>query len=695
MRIRQTVKKAVALGTGALMLGATILGASAANVSDYPTAFVKDGKVVAKIVVGEKAQAIDIVGAIDIAADLQANAVSKTTVSTTGTGVSVSGGKTEKVGLTQTLSAAFGTMDNGDLPSLKDERITWNEEELDVEEKLTVTGVKVMTSETDEDFGATPVLGTNASNAIEYSYIINDADFNASKVDAVDNKLSVEILGKSMEITGITSNSIDVNVATETYMVIGDTVTVEGKKVKVVNIGSGSFVVDVDGVVESVAAGATGKKVNGIRVQADSSDVFYVDEKADRAITLSVGDKITDTITDGESMELFGEPAEENDAEWVWDISSPTSTQLTIKAQFNQKYDTDTEAVRKIGEKYTLPNEYASIYIDSLTEKTDKPITFKFIENMDVDKWENGTTVPSGTSGYEDINALKISAEENLFKVVVGAETKDAKNVYVLPMGSGSVLGYDNKDGDLQLFTNGSTMEPFTITEDADNTITFRYDNASKTDLNLTISGLTIASSELLVLDGNLVNKSFGPKADDFESGDYTVTSGFANLGKDNDYLTNYGVIISAIENMMDNDEFQITIPSDKVEANVVILGATGAAASAASGSVTTDKVNPVGVDFAVLDKDFTAGSTNSIVVGGPCVNTFAAKLMGNPTNCAEGFSEGEAKLAAFADGSKVALIVAGYSGADTLKATKALVTQDLPATQSATLVTTSEPKFK
>jgi len=87
-----------------------------------------------------------------------------------------------------------------------------------------------------------------------------------------------------------------------------------------------------------------------------------------------------------------------------------------------------------------------------------------------------------------------------------------------------------------------------------------------------------------------------------------------------------------------------------------------------AGGAITTTTVNPIAVGLAVLDTDAPAlGSDNLIVVGGPCVNTVAAALMGNPAVCTEGFTPGKAVIKLFAD--KNALLVAGYSAQDTLGA--------------------------
>lgn len=77
-------------------------------------------------------------------------------------------------------------------------------------------------------------------------------------------------------------------------------------------------------------------------------------------------------------------------------------------------------------------------------------------------------------------------------------------------------------------------------------------------------------------------------------------------------------------------------------------------------------------VDATRLDTEITdLSAQNLIVVGGPCVNSVAAKLLENPADCTEGFSPGKARIKMFANGEKLAMLVAGYSGEDTRLAGK------------------------
>jgi len=79
MKAMQAVKKMVALGMGLTMVGATIFGASAVKLSDYPAPFVVNGTPANNlaIIVGDQADGSDVVGAVDVIQSLQSQAVVK------------------------------------------------------------------------------------------------------------------------------------------------------------------------------------------------------------------------------------------------------------------------------------------------------------------------------------------------------------------------------------------------------------------------------------------------------------------------------------------------------------------------------------------------------------------------------------------------------------------------------------------
>jgi len=87
-------------------------------------------------------------------------------------------------------------------------------------------------------------------------------------------------------------------------------------------------------------------------------------------------------------------------------------------------------------------------------------------------------------------------------------------------------------------------------------------------------------------------------------------------------------------------------------------------------GKFTSKDVHPIDVGLAILDTRAPT-SGKMIVVGGPCANVVAARLMGNPQDCAAGFTPGHAMIKLFAD--QNAILVAGYSASDTVGASYVL----------------------
>ncbi len=97
MRFNKAIKKILALGTGATMMGATMMGAfAAADLANYPSPFIADGKFNGVLVVGDRASAEDVIGVSDIAVGLQFAATTPVAVGTGGTVSAV--GEAWKVG---------------------------------------------------------------------------------------------------------------------------------------------------------------------------------------------------------------------------------------------------------------------------------------------------------------------------------------------------------------------------------------------------------------------------------------------------------------------------------------------------------------------------------------------------------------------------------------------------------------------
>jgi len=91
MEFKKAIKRISALGIGASMVGATIFGAMAADLAQYPTQYVKDGKFTGVLVVGDKAAAEDVIGVSDVAVSLQFAATKPAATGGAAGGVTASG----------------------------------------------------------------------------------------------------------------------------------------------------------------------------------------------------------------------------------------------------------------------------------------------------------------------------------------------------------------------------------------------------------------------------------------------------------------------------------------------------------------------------------------------------------------------------------------------------------------------------
>jgi len=136
-----------------------------------------------------------------------------------------------------------------------------------------------------------------------------------------------------------------------------------------------------------------------------------------------------------------------------------------------------------------------------------------------------------------------------------------------------------------------------------------------------------------------------------------------------------------------DEDYAEVYYPTGDSETYAeVFLAEVGASIS--GGGSTTGTSTTVGVPILDTEVSSAAGK-NLIVVGGSCVNSVAADLLGSSTplcgsdwEAKTGVGAGEYLIQTFErTGGKVATLVAGYNAGDTQNAAQALVTQTIETT--------------
>ncbi len=139
-------------------------------------------------------------------------------------------------------------------------------------------------------------------------------------------------------------------------------------------------------------------------------------------------------------------------------------------------------------------------------------------------------------------------------------------------------------------------------------------------------------------------------------------------------YTSDYGTKLVSVS----RDRIVLDVPKLQVYADLLLGKEAGAGTG---GTVETQKVAPVTFDVAKLDTEVDTATLASdvVVVGGPCVNELAAKLLDTAYPACEeasGITKDTALVQVFqnAFGSgKVAFLVAGWEAADTENAASAL----------------------
>jgi len=231
-------------------------------------------------------------------------------------------------------------------------------------------------------------------------------------------------------------------------------------------------------------------------------------------------------------MELFGEPDRESDAEWVWSIEMATGSDQFIGAEHNQKMDDldDDFTPLKEGETLNLPNNY--LLMSFKTQDTEAM-------TLDIDFDEFGDN---------DVDSVHFeSSEED--GIIFGDEEVDETWF------NGTHWFYEDEDGD----ELNSLVSPV-----------FEFDD---TDFDASFAGriLTLDTPQgEIAFNIHPDFQYFGDLEEDAE-GDELQYDGDSIGTEDEDVLTAYGIVIESPEDNLDDDEIQLTIPSDEPEVEMCI----------------------------------------------------------------------------------------------------------------------------
>lgn len=219
---------------------------------------------------------------------------------------------------------------------------------------------------------------------------------------------------------------------------------------------------------------------------------------------------------------------------------------------------------------------------------------------------------------------------------------------------SGSLITIDANEANVDLADPGATYS-----SSAGLIVTVEADDQDRDDDYTTVtSAETQFSATLNYTATNEVQASVtGPQWTVADPDDTDVTHG----------LSAWGSMYKKTAPSSTPVEVELYVPTESSQ-KIVAYVTSGATTSTTSGSGELAKVEIV--DATRLDSEITdVASQSLIVVGGACVNSVAAELLGVSMDfpaCAEGMNPGTATIKLFENGDNMAMLVAGYKAEDT-----------------------------
>ncbi len=360
----RAIKKIMALTTGATMLGATLMGAMAADLADYPSPlFIEDNAFNGAIVVGDDAKSEDVVGAIDIATSLQ-YVTAATADTTTSDSVTVEGEAVKIQTSSDNLNIGDNltdvktvALDEDDLPTvLADETFAADDgDDFDYEQKIGLGDALEFSHWADSDYNdKEPTLGIRIPKGTLVSAY--ELDFKKDAESDVDSESDLEdIEDSSIVILGNTYDIVEADNATNVKLeLMGGAVKdmMEQGQIKTYTIGEKDYEVEVTYIggnpskVKFKINGETTKTIeeDGTHKLGDGTQIGVreiLEEEAGEVTADQVefyigAEKLT--LENGEELELNDEDVDNVDVGITASFGSTTKIQ---KIQINWTADED------------------------------------------------------------------------------------------------------------------------------------------------------------------------------------------------------------------------------------------------------------------------------------------------------------------------------------------------------------------
>lgn len=366
------------------------------------------------------------------------------------------------------------------------------------------------------------------------------------------------------------------------------------------------------------------------------------------------------------------------DEEYVIEFKNNDGDEITLPLA----YDNASDAANVIwgDDSYRLVvSAELNLSVDEYVIVTDSTTSVE--GNTNVLKYEN-TDYESDTN-QATVELKSIGDDNSEYKAVLKADTGSGNGLY----------GTFNMDGYEYSVTN--------VTDGSSNTMRIQIDGVSNTPSNTVLvtengakitlhnngTAANVGAVEVELVENNnqvetdrtvkqvIYNVSGTSNDQQVDLSRNTQSVAVESTADDTNVkvgMNAYGLSLTDTRVSSGPDTVEIMMPANQKLAQVFVTSGATTTSGATSGGVVSTEVVRIDVGATQMASKVlsSVGAQNLIVVGGPCANAVAASVMGNPENCADGFTPGKAMIKLFDTGADtVALLVAGYSGEDTTAA--------------------------
>jgi len=741
--MRFNFRKISAIAASALMTGMTLGVAAAAN---YPAPFVSGGVANVAVVYGTGAgvSSLDLVQAGNIQ-DSLGTYVDANEVVVEGGESFVLDKTSNHFNLGDALNGAYPELDDADMDFLADG--TYDDGDINTDYTQTITlSDKDLTFFADSEYNdEEPTLGfhwTNGQEVLNYKLAFDDT---IVLTDMNDTELP--LMGKTYYVLTATDTLITLlDSAEKVVLSEGDSVTVGEKTVEISYIESGKVKFSVDGeITDTLDAHEPYELDDGSYIIAN--DIMYASKETGISkVEFSIGAGKIAMDSAGGEIEVNEEAVD--GLESTFDGDSITIT-----------WNSDDDSFLTEESALTMPLfESIRLVFGGMDFPDSEAISLSAGEQMTLSMgnyelplfWYNESDVEGGYLGEEDYNLVTKTtdltanytdgsqnesalvdglnlAEDNRFLVTtVDTDLEDIDTLYY----EVKTISWDDEEVVIELEdlvgTNDLSFDDLSDEQTVgDVDIKIIQVNDDKVYLNFSgvaMSFNTVVSEKGLEVTlpeevaGGTVDMVAGQvltfteaNADAEIGGGSTFTATVKNTSNDKLHVASdsvatlefetdqeYGYVISDLATKVttdlsgDENEWDVEYYGEEVTAQVMVVGG---AATVSGGT------NSLG-NVLVKDTEVSSVATkNLIVVGGSCINSAAAALVGG-TKCgaswttATGIGSGQFLIKGYADSTLttgLALLVAGYDAEDTVKATTYLTNKVVDTSKAYKGTTSTE----